>query len=443
MTAASSLVAAMRAIVGDADAVDDPEVTAGYAVDWTGRWRGSTPAGRPARATSSRSPRSCRGARPRASPIVPQGGNTGLVGGGVPLAGEVVLSLRGARRRHRRRPRRRAADRRRRHDHRRRPGRRRRAPGGPTASTWPPATRATVGGTVATNAGGLRVLRYGDTRAQLLGRRGGARRRVGDRAPRRARQGQHRLPPAVAALRQRGHARHRHRGAAAAGAALRAAGGRPRRAAVDGRRPSSLGGHAPPDGRRRRRHRVPHRRLPAARRACRRRSATSTRCTSSSSAPATTTRPRRWPPPSATSPAAVAGPGEPGRRAELWRYRESITEAINAGSARRSSSTSRCRRPALAAFVDDVPAVAARRRRRVAVRARRRRQRPRERHRRRPRRRVRRRRRAAPGGRAGRLDQRRARHRPGQAAVAPPRARRRPSWPPCGPIKAALDPPGS
>ena len=25
--------------------------------------------------------------------VVPQGGNTGLVGGGVPLAGEVVLSL--------------------------------------------------------------------------------------------------------------------------------------------------------------------------------------------------------------------------------------------------------------------------------------------------------------------------------------------------------------
>ena len=29
--------------------------------------------------------------------------------------------------------------------------------------------RATVGGTIATNAGGLRVLRHGDTRAQLLG----------------------------------------------------------------------------------------------------------------------------------------------------------------------------------------------------------------------------------------------------------------------------------
>ena len=29
-------------------------------------------------------------------------------------------------------------------------------------------------------------------------------------------------------------------------------------------------------------------------------------------------------------PAAVAGPAEPGRRAELWRHREAITEAVNA-----------------------------------------------------------------------------------------------------------------
>ncbi|HEX8580753.1 MAG TPA: FAD-binding protein, partial [Acidimicrobiales bacterium] len=33
----------------------------------------------------------CRAA---GTPLVPQGGNTGLVGGSVPLAGEVVLSLR-------------------------------------------------------------------------------------------------------------------------------------------------------------------------------------------------------------------------------------------------------------------------------------------------------------------------------------------------------------
>ena len=66
---------------------------------------------------------------------------------------------------------------------------------------------ATIGGTVATNAGGLRVLRYGDTRAQLVGVGGRARRRLGDRAPRRAREGQHRLPPPVAALRERRHPR--------------------------------------------------------------------------------------------------------------------------------------------------------------------------------------------------------------------------------------------
>ena len=100
--------------------------------------------------------------------LVPQGGNTGLVGGSVPLGGEVVLSLAGL-------------------------GslepvddragqitagagvsladlqRRQRRPGGPTGWTSPVATAATVGGTVATNAGGLRVLRYGDTRAQLVG----------------------------------------------------------------------------------------------------------------------------------------------------------------------------------------------------------------------------------------------------------------------------------
>ena len=42
---------------------------------------------------------------------------------------------------------------------------------GSTASTFRPATSPTIGGNVATNAGGLRVLRYGDTRRQLTGRR--------------------------------------------------------------------------------------------------------------------------------------------------------------------------------------------------------------------------------------------------------------------------------
>ena len=49
------------------------------------------------------------------------------------------------------------------------PTRRPTAPDGPTASTWPAGTAPPSGARVATNAGGLRVLRYGDTRAQVLG----------------------------------------------------------------------------------------------------------------------------------------------------------------------------------------------------------------------------------------------------------------------------------
>jgi FAD/FMN-containing dehydrogenase len=100
--------------------------------------------------------------------LVPQGGNTGLVGGSVPLAGEAVLSLRhlsgvsevdevggqltagaGAT----------VAD----------------VQAAAAAAGWvygiDLASRdsATVGGTIATNAGGLHVLRHGATRAQLLG----------------------------------------------------------------------------------------------------------------------------------------------------------------------------------------------------------------------------------------------------------------------------------
>ncbi len=97
-----------------------------------------------------------------------QGGNTGLVGGSVPLAGEVVLSLRGLDQVG-------LVD--------ERTGQVT-AGGGATltaihgaagAAGWTYGVdfasrdRATVGGTIATNAGGLRVLRHGDTRAQVLG----------------------------------------------------------------------------------------------------------------------------------------------------------------------------------------------------------------------------------------------------------------------------------
>ena len=141
-----------------------------------------------------------------ASAIVPQGGNTGLVGGGVPLDGEVVLSLE-------RMPCDPDGERGGRHavaeagaDALCNAARLRRRRVGPTASTSPRATRRTIGGNIATNAGGLRVMRYGDTRRQLIGVEfvtGTGRRyrvAVGDAA-------QHRLSPPLAGLRQRRHAR--------------------------------------------------------------------------------------------------------------------------------------------------------------------------------------------------------------------------------------------
>jgi FAD/FMN-containing dehydrogenase len=141
------------------------EATAGFAVDWTGRFQGHTPAVLRPRDTEQVATllALCTAA---GLAVVPQGGNTGLVGGGVPLHGEVVLSLArlddlsevdtGARQVT--------------------------AGAGVTlqrvADAHPDldlgiliASRAsaTVGGAVATNAGGLRVLRYGPMRSQLRG----------------------------------------------------------------------------------------------------------------------------------------------------------------------------------------------------------------------------------------------------------------------------------
>ena len=78
--------------VGARDVLLDPELRAGFERDWTGRF------GAPARlvvrpgstAEVAAVVRACAAA---GAPIVPQGGNTGLVGGGVPRGGEVLLSL--------------------------------------------------------------------------------------------------------------------------------------------------------------------------------------------------------------------------------------------------------------------------------------------------------------------------------------------------------------
>jgi FAD/FMN-containing dehydrogenase len=86
------VLAKLRAIVGERHVLVDPDLTAGYSVDWTGRFRGSASAVvRPAStAEVAAIVRICAAGR---SPLVVQGGNTGLVGGSVPMAGEIVVHL--------------------------------------------------------------------------------------------------------------------------------------------------------------------------------------------------------------------------------------------------------------------------------------------------------------------------------------------------------------
>lgn len=157
----------LEEVVGPSQVITDPDVTAGSVVDWTGRFRGATPAVlRPGSAAEVAAVVDLCATAGVA--LVPQGGNTGLVGGSVPLAGELVVStsrLGGAV----------EVD---------------EAAGQVTAGAgatigavqeaaaragwaygvdWAARETATVGGSIATDAGGLHVVRHGSTRAQLLG----------------------------------------------------------------------------------------------------------------------------------------------------------------------------------------------------------------------------------------------------------------------------------
>jgi FAD/FMN-containing dehydrogenase len=161
------LLQQFRDTVGVEHVVVEPEVVASYAIDWTGRFRGQSRAVvRPGDGAEVAAVVAlCKDA---GVALVPQGGNTGLVGGSVPLAGEVVLSLRrlssvtdvdrlggqvsvGAGTT--------VAD----------------VQAAAAAAGWAygidlgSRDSATIGGTIATNAGGLQVLRHGSTRAQLVG----------------------------------------------------------------------------------------------------------------------------------------------------------------------------------------------------------------------------------------------------------------------------------
>jgi FAD/FMN-containing dehydrogenase len=161
------LTEALRAIVGDRHCLVDPALRASYETDWTRRF--GAPALAVVRPGSSDEVaavlRTCADA---GVGVVPQGGNTGLVGGSVPRNGEVVVStlrltaiddldadagevtvgagntlasLQGAAR----------------------------AAGWEVGVDLGARDSATIGGMVATNAGGAHVLRYGPMRQQLLG----------------------------------------------------------------------------------------------------------------------------------------------------------------------------------------------------------------------------------------------------------------------------------
>jgi FAD/FMN-containing dehydrogenase len=165
--ASDPLVGALVEAVGPSHVLVDDELTAAYRTDWTGRWTGECRAVvRPADTAEVAEVIRCCAAAGVA--IVPQGGNTGLVGATVPTPGSVVLSslrldqvgdvddLTGQIT----------------------------AQAGATIAELHRATSgsgwhypvdfaargsATVGGSIATNAGGHHVVRHGMTRSHVVG----------------------------------------------------------------------------------------------------------------------------------------------------------------------------------------------------------------------------------------------------------------------------------
>src|SRR5260221_2368456 len=89
---AADLLARFVAIVGDKNAITDREAQAPYLTEPRDMFRGSSPAVlRPG--SVAEVAEILKLANETATAIVPQGGNTGLVGGQIPQHGEIVLSL--------------------------------------------------------------------------------------------------------------------------------------------------------------------------------------------------------------------------------------------------------------------------------------------------------------------------------------------------------------
>jgi FAD/FMN-containing dehydrogenase len=88
----SDLLGRFTAIVGDKNAITDPQAQAPYLLEMRDMYRGRTPVVlRPG--SVAEVAEILKLANSTSTAIVPQGGNTGLVGGQIPQQGEIVLSL--------------------------------------------------------------------------------------------------------------------------------------------------------------------------------------------------------------------------------------------------------------------------------------------------------------------------------------------------------------
>ncbi len=92
LTPDKDLISRFSAIVGEKHALTDPDLQAAYLHEMRGRWVGTTPLVlRPD--TTEQVSQILKLANETRTAIVPQGGNTGLVGGQIPFENEIVLSL--------------------------------------------------------------------------------------------------------------------------------------------------------------------------------------------------------------------------------------------------------------------------------------------------------------------------------------------------------------
>ena len=88
----ADLIARFTAIVGEKNAITDPQAQVPYLVEFRDLYRGHSPLVlRPG--TVAQVAAIAKLANETGIPIVPQGGNTGLSGGQIPLNGEIVVSL--------------------------------------------------------------------------------------------------------------------------------------------------------------------------------------------------------------------------------------------------------------------------------------------------------------------------------------------------------------